>query len=121
MPEDFQVLGISRRNYTDTQFRDFIFEKSLKKLGNKFDKNIISNFLKKLIYIKGYFNEDSTYNRINECLLSKTSGLNFCDNKLYYLAVPPKFYMDIFKNLAKSGLTLSCSPESGWTLSLIHI
>lgn len=120
MPEDFQVLGISRRNYTDTQFRDFIFEKSLKKLGNKFDKNIISNFLKKLIYIKGYFNEDSTYNRINECLLSKTGGLNFCDNKLYYLAVPPKFYMDIFKNLAKSGLTLSCSPESGWTRILVE-
>ena len=120
MPDNFQVLGISRRDYTDSQFRDFIFENSLKKLGNKFDKNIINNFLKKLIYIKGYFNEKSTYNRINECLQSKTGGLNFCDNKLYYLAVPPRFYMDIFNNLAKSGLTLSCSPESGWTRILVE-
>jgi len=120
MPDDFQILGISRRDYTDDQFRDFIFENSLKKLRNKFNKNIIDNFLKKLIYIKGYFNEKSTYNKINECLLSKTGGLNFCDNKLYYLAVPPRFYMDIFNNLAKSGLTLSCSPESGWTRILVE-
>jgi glucose-6-phosphate 1-dehydrogenase len=120
MPDDFQVLGVSRRDYTDSQFREFIFENALKKLGNKFDKNNVDNFLKKLTYIKGYFNEKSTYDRINECLLSKTGGLNFCDNKLFYLAVPPKFYMGIFKNLAKSGLTLSCSPEAGWTRILVE-
>ncbi len=44
MPDDFQILGISRRDYTDDQFRDFIFENSLKKLRNKFNKNIIDTF-----------------------------------------------------------------------------
>ncbi|MCJ7665743.1 MAG: glucose-6-phosphate dehydrogenase [Actinobacteria bacterium] len=120
MPESFQVIGISRRDFSDRQFRDYIFENSLKDLKYKFDKGSIEDFLKKITYIKGYFSEESTYKKISEQLLSNTNVLDFCDNKLYYLAVPPKFYSDIFKNLAKSGLTLSCSPESGWTRILVE-
>lgn len=120
MPEKFQVLAISRRDYSNKQFRDFIFENSIKNLKFEFSKKNIENFLKKIIYIKGYFNEKSTYEKIKNQLHKNTNGLNFCDNKLYYLAVPPKFYIDIFKNLADSGLTLSCDPESGWTRVLVE-
>ena len=120
MPEKFQVIGISRRDYTDKQFRDFIFENSFKNLKNNFSRADIENFLKKIIYIKGYFNEKSTYEKIKNRLYKNTNSLNFCDNKLYYLAVPPRFYIDIFNNLADSGLTLSCDPKSGWTRVLVE-
>ena len=99
MPEKFQVLAISRRDYSNKQFRDFIFENSLIDSKFEFSKKNIENFLKKIIYIKGYFNEKSTYEKIKNQLHKNTNGLNFCDNKLYYLAVPPKFYIDIFKNI----------------------
>lgn len=120
MPDNFQVMAVSRRDYTDQQFRDFIYENSLKDLEYKFGKNDISDFLTKITYIKGYFSEESTYEKIKKHLSSNAGDLNICDNKLYYLAVPPKYYLDIFKNLSKSGLTLPCGPESGWTRVLVE-
>ncbi|MGB9609129.1 MAG: NAD(P)-binding domain-containing protein, partial [Minisyncoccia bacterium] len=43
-----------------------------------------------------------------------------CANKLFYLAVPPKYYKTIFKNLHKNNLHLPCKSGGGWTKILVE-
>lgn len=43
-----------------------------------------------------------------------------CSNKLFYLAVPPTSYASVFDHLAKSGLTIPCGGDEGWTRVLVE-
>ncbi len=120
MPDKFQVIGVSRRDYSDQQFRNFLLEESLKDRLSEFSKSDINNFLKNVFYQQGMFEDIKTYNNIKKKLVNSDTDLNICSNKLYYLAVPPKYYQGIFKNLANSELTLPCSDKTGWTRVLVE-
>ena len=120
MPDKFQIIGVSRRDYTDEQFRSFLTEEAIKKADIKYSREDLVEFLSKITYQKGFFKDINAYKNIKQKLIENGNGLDICANKLYYLAVPPKFYLEIFNNLSVSGLTLSCSDETGWTRILVE-
>src|SRR4030042_1821958 len=106
MPDIFQIIGFSRRDYTDEQYRNFLIKEAIKDIEIK--------------YQKGFFGDTGAYKNIRHKLNENGNVLNMCANKLYYLAVPPNFYLEILNNLSVSGLTLSCSDEAGWPRILIE-
>lgn len=120
MPDKFQIIGVSRRDYKDRQFREFLMKNALKGVKKSFSSPDISNFLKKITYFKGHFENKLLYRDLKRSLENNHEEAGICDNKLFYLAVPPKFYSGIFKNLAGSGLAISCGPETGWTRVLVE-
>ncbi|HEY4662984.1 MAG TPA: hypothetical protein VIH07_04830, partial [Candidatus Humimicrobiaceae bacterium] len=120
LPDIFQIIGFSRRDYTDEQFRNFLVEEALKNINTNYSKEDLTAFLTKITYQKGYFVDINAYKNIRQRLNENEYGLNMCANKLYYLAVPPNFYQEILNNLSISGLTISCSDETGWTRILIE-
>lgn len=120
MPDVFQIIGFSRRDYTDEQYRKFLIEEAFRDMDMKYSKIDLTGFLNKIVYQKGYFGDINAYKNIRQKLNESENGLNMCANKLYYLAVPPNFYMEILNNLSVSGLTTSCSDESGWTRILVE-
>ncbi len=120
MPDKFQVIGISRRDYSDSQFRDFLMKEALEAGLNEFSKTDINDFLSNVFYQRAMFEDVRAYDIIKKKLADRDDEIGICSNKLYYLAVPPKHYQGIFKNLAASGLTLSCSDKTGWTRLLVE-
>ena len=65
--------------------------------------------------------QSESYKKLSDFLYNQDG--KECSNKLYYLAVPPSLYHDVFNRLSKSGLTLPCrSDDKGneWTRILVE-
>lgn len=126
MPPLFRIVGVSRRDMDDTGFRDFakktIFPSS------EYDQKIIDEFLSKVSYVQGQFDDNKLYAKLSGHLEKVDETFKSCSNKLFYLSVPPSLYELILTNLSFSGLTIPCKEDwvgksdslVGWTRVLIE-
>lgn len=119
-PNLFKIIGFSRRNLTEEQFIAHVHAILIKHSKEKMTNEQIEKFLTYFLYQQGDFSEKTSYE-----LLARRMGIidgqwNVCSNKLFYLAVPPVYYKSICEHLSKSGLTIPCGPEEGWTRVIVE-
>ena len=119
LPQEFSLIGISRRDYSDQVFREFLMENAFDGTDSLLGKDEIAGFLEKVSYFKGDLKDGALYRELKHSLEKKSSP-GICDNKLFYLAVPPGLYSGILDNISGSGLAVSCSPRTGWTRILVE-
>ncbi len=120
LPEKLQVIGYSRRDWTDERFRAHITD-ILKTYNPEIASSLkLQDFLGLFSYHQGHFDNLDDYTRLAEVLGNIDGMWRVCSNKLFYLSVPPEFYQTIFQNLKDSHLTDPCSPEEGWTRVLVE-
>ena len=100
LPENFAVLGASRTNMTDQEFRD----KMKENLTGK--ENQPENFLKKLYYQPLDTLDQESYEKLKSRLNELCGSLNIPPNYLFYLSTPPNLDHVIPNMLAKIGLNL---------------
>ena len=119
LPGRFRVVGFSRRELTDENFRVHIdgILSARKDAGTSKER---SSFLSMFSFVRGAFQNSHGYANLKASLSAVDAEWGVCTNKLFYLAVPPQFYATILMELAKSGLTDSCSPEEGWTRVIVE-
>ncbi len=117
MPKQCVVIGFSRTEYSDDDFRKEMFE--------AVNKNSIcgedqwKEFAKNLFYIPGNFKDDpsKSYKRLKEKISQLQKDLKLPDNILFHLSTAPSFYSIIVKRLAESGLSKS---NNGWRRVIIE-
>jgi glucose-6-phosphate 1-dehydrogenase len=119
LPPKFEFVGVSRREWGDTELREHIRAILHVKAPDASDASI-EKFLKLVTYGKIRFDTAGDYEVLNDKLRAIDDKMGMCSNKLFYLSVPPQFYDQIFDNLHKSGLTDPCSPEEGWTRVVVE-
>ncbi len=116
----FRVVGFSRGAYSSEEFRKFVGEIAAAE-GNRYSADLVEKFVGCTHYCQGAFEEKDAYMRLSDTLNSlDETEIKQCSNKLFYLAVPPAYYMNIFDNLANSGLTIPCGGREGWTRVLVE-
>lgn len=120
LPQKYQIVGYSRRDFSESEFREFVTELLEYRIGDV-DKNSVTEFSKHFTYSKGLFEDEQAYRTLGSHL-KELDEIHFgkCSNKLFYLAVPPTHYENILNNLASSGLTIPCGGEEGWTRILVE-
>ena len=96
LPENFRVVGVSRRDIFEEGFRERMREAASKFDEIKKDKRL-EKFLAFFYFVKGFFGDKYTYEDLKRVLPAKSK--NF-----FYLAVAPKFYKVVLKNIAAAGL-----------------
>lgn len=111
LPKKFKIVGFARSELSDKDFQEFALRSS---------KSTEAAFVKNATYQSGLFEDLEGYKRLGEILLRTDKQFRTCSNKLFYLAVAPKYYKTIFENLARSGLTIPCSDGEGWTRVLVE-
>lgn len=117
--EAFYVIGFSRRNYTDQNFREFLQRKFKKR--KDFDDKVWDDFARNIYYNSGYFDEAVGYLRLNERLNGFDRERGACITRLFYLATPPDNYETILTNLAETKLSEGCGQGSSkWTRVVIE-
>ncbi|HBB57014.1 TPA: glucose-6-phosphate dehydrogenase [Patescibacteria group bacterium] len=120
LPEVFRVIGISRKELSDENYRKLVEEAIVAK-GHEHGKELIGKFLENIYYKKGCSGESCTYEDLSYLLLKLDAEAGMCMNKLFYLSVPPSSYGDIFKHLSASGLNTPCGGEgAGWARVLVE-
>lgn len=120
LPKLFRIIGFSRRELAQDAFREYVADIIKNQKTRKQKLSRIDEFLNLISYQKGNFDTKDAYKTLAQSLGIIDDGWNACSNKLFYLAVPPKFYQTIFEHLAESGLTIPCGPDEGWTRVLVE-
>ncbi|MBE0476434.1 MAG: glucose-6-phosphate dehydrogenase [Coriobacteriia bacterium] len=115
LPSRFEVVGFSRRDWSDDQLREHV-SGILRQRFHAADESFLGMFR----YHRGTFEDDAAYGRLADDLRRRDDEAGECANKLFYLAVPPEHYRVILGRLASSGLTRPCSDEEGWTRVLVE-
>ncbi|MDD4756758.1 MAG: glucose-6-phosphate dehydrogenase [Prolixibacteraceae bacterium] len=100
LPDKFVVLGASRTNFTDNDFREKACEylESEKETGE---------FKKMLYYQQVATNNPSDYTLLKSRIKKLSADIGIDANCIFYLSTPPSVYSVIAENLSGSGLSKS--------------
>ena len=120
LPDRFRVLGWGRRGWDDGQLRAYVGSVLDAYDGLKPDGAERAAFLELFSSHNGDFGDDAAYEALSGRLAQGDDAWGQCSNKLFYLAVPPQYYLLILQQLANSGLTQPCSEETGYTRVLVE-
>ncbi|MGQ8337690.1 glucose-6-phosphate dehydrogenase [Sunxiuqinia sp. A32] len=97
LPEQFAVLGVSRTELSDAEFRtrmtDFLPQEEDK-------SSLINQFLDKLFYQSLSTSDVYEYPILKDRLASISKANNIPENYIFYLSTPPSLYEIIPENLA---------------------
>jgi glucose-6-phosphate 1-dehydrogenase len=118
LPEHFALLGASRTDYTDEQFRDVgIWESEFFTDEQKQDQTL-KNFAEHIYYqdLKTYDGAEDIQ-KLKERLGQLHGEHGTGKNYIFYLSTPPKLYSSIPKALADGGLN---RPEGGWARLVVE-
>ena len=105
LPDDFALIGVSRSEESDAQFRDRM-GKSLRQFGgdpvNAKDWDWLA---RRMYYMAGDLDDPATYARLKALLEKTDADHRIGGNHLFYLAVPAAEFAPIVQHLGAAGLT----------------
>ncbi|RMG73068.1 MAG: glucose-6-phosphate dehydrogenase [Bacteroidetes bacterium] len=117
LPAGFAVLGVSRTEYSDAEFRDRLRAGIEEFAHREVEADALDRFLQQVYYQPLNTHEESDYAVLKERqeALAKVHGTE--GNVIYYLSTPPSLYRVIPSHLAAHGLH---QPEEGWCRLIVE-
>lgn len=119
LPEKFVVIGLSRKEMSDETYQQFVKE-SIDAKGHNHDERTVAEFCSHMRYVSGSFEEAQSYKKIKVALQAYDDSIAQCTNKLFYLAVPPDFYSEIFSKLKENNVMELCDGIGSWARLLVE-
>jgi glucose-6-phosphate 1-dehydrogenase len=104
LPPGFSIIGISRREWSDDDFRAEMRDAVREHATRPFTDDAWDSFARGLFYVRGNFDDPTLYDRLRDSLETVDSERGTNGNRLYYLATPPSFYEHIAAGLGSAGL-----------------
>ena len=118
LPDSFAVLGVSRTNLTDDQFRTkVVSENSFIKGNSGTESDDLKNFATKMHYHSMDPADGSQYGTLKERLKEIDKECSTSCNYIFYLSTPPSLYPVIPENLAAIGLS---DESEGWRRLIVE-
>jgi glucose-6-phosphate 1-dehydrogenase len=104
LPERFNLIGVSRSEMSDEQYREGAGESIKQYSRREPDPQVLEKMLEQVRYVPGTFDEDSVFDRLEEELgkFDKEAGIAF--NRIFYLSTAPTFFGLIVEKLGEHGL-----------------
>jgi glucose-6-phosphate 1-dehydrogenase len=103
LPERFNLIGVSRRDQSDDDFRDFARE-SIKEFSRReADDTVLSGLLERLSYIGFSFDDHEGYGKLAKALDALESEGHPL-NRAFYLSTAPEFFGVITSALKEAKL-----------------
>src|ERR1700687_3696966 len=105
LSKQFAIIGFATNDYTTETFRKTLAEEIPKYSSTKIDSAIWAWFAERIYYVKGDFQDPDAYNRPAQQIEDVNKQHNTGGNRFFYLAVAPRFFSPIVKQLGQAGLT----------------
>lgn len=119
LPENFVVLGASRSEWSDEQFRKSVITES-KHLGDdlkKKHKKLITDFCNRLFYHELGSDQDADYGPLKKRIDDLNKTFKTDSNYIFYLSVPPSAHELISRNLHEQNLD---DEADGWKRLIVE-
>jgi glucose-6-phosphate 1-dehydrogenase len=105
LPQRFAIIGVAGNDQNTESFRQALTDEIPKYSPAHIDTKIWSWFAERIYYVKGDFEDPEAYKRLQEQIDEVDKQHNTGGNRFFYLAVAPRFFSPIVKQLGKIGLT----------------
>jgi glucose-6-phosphate 1-dehydrogenase len=119
LSENFAVLGASRSDLSDNDFRKRVVMESdyLKEKTKSDAPEIVEKFAERLYYFDIGEEYDTDYSHLASRIKELNSKHQTQANYIFYLSTPPSLYEAIAKNIHDQGLT---TEENGWKRLIVE-
>jgi glucose-6-phosphate 1-dehydrogenase len=104
LPELFNLIGVSRRDQTDDDFRNFAREAVNQFSRRPPDEQVLEGLLGRMSYLGVPFDDTPGYAKLGAALDALDAELGQPLNRVYYLSTAPEFFPVITENLKENGL-----------------
>src|SRR4051795_340741 len=104
LPEQFNLIGVSRGEMSDDEFRETARESISEFSRRDADDKVLDGLTERFRYVTGSFDDDSMYERLGEALDGFDEDADIEFNRLFYLSTAPSFFPVISEALGKHEL-----------------
>lgn len=105
LSQQFAVIGFSYDSITTEAFRAQL-SKDIKEFASEpVDRKLWDWLLERIYYVQGDFQDAAAYERLKQQIAAAEKAHSTQGNRFYYLAVSPKFFAPVVKQLGQAGLT----------------
>ncbi len=111
LPERFQLVGVSRTNMPDEEFRQQAHAAVTEFSRREPDPKVLEALFAEARYVTGSFDDKSMYDRLGEALdgFDQVAGQRL--NRAFYLSTAPEFFPVIIQALGRHGLAQADGAE----------
>lgn len=120
LPRHFRLIGFSRRDMDDAQFRLHVREQLINGNGEHISETAIIDFLEIVCFVQGDFQSKADYEILRARISEIERGWGGHANTLFYLSVAPEFYGAIFENLAVTHLIDRTASKDNWMRIIVE-
>jgi glucose-6-phosphate 1-dehydrogenase len=110
LSDRFYLLGCGRKKFSGEDFRSKA-EKSIRSSSDFLSSKHLDDFVSRLYYIDGDYNDAGLYERIASRIEELNQKHNVEGNLVFYLSVPPFLYTTIVEHLGSAGLACVTDPS----------
>jgi|SRR5271165_5270342 len=104
LPKQFAIVGYAANDYDTDSFRQKLSEEIPKYAPLPVDPQLWAWFHERIYYVKGDFGDAQAFKRLQQQIAIADQEHECQGNKLFYLAVAPRFFSPITKMLGDAGL-----------------
>jgi glucose-6-phosphate 1-dehydrogenase len=104
LPESFNLIGVSRGEMSDDEFRDSARKSMAEFSRREPDEKVLDALLERFRYVTGSFDDESMYGKLGGTLDEFDEQADVVFNRLFYLSTAPSFFPVISEALGKHGL-----------------
>ena len=104
LPRQFAIVGFAYANETTDSFRDQLTRDMKSLATSPIEPHVWDWFLERIHYVQGDFQDPLAYQRLADKLVEVDKDHGTQGNRFHYLAVAPKFFAEVVRQLGKAGL-----------------
>ncbi|MFQ5645829.1 MAG: glucose-6-phosphate dehydrogenase [bacterium] len=110
LPGCFHIVGFATRKLSHDQYRDYVAD-AVREFSGSLDEAVLEKLTRSVSFVSSAFDDSEGYTKLAQILGEIDQGCGGVTDKLFYLAVAPRFFITIIEKLSESGL--SCSRNEG--------
>ena len=118
LPKQFAIIGFAGNDFDTESFRKFLAEGIPKVAASPIDPKIWDWMVGRIYYVKGDFLDADAYKRLEAQIAEADKKHDTLGNRLFYLAVAPRFFSPIVKMLGQC--CLSKEEEHRWSRVIVE-
>ncbi len=118
LPDDFRLLGVGRRDWTDQVLRRYLTDSLGRFWGGNPDRKIVRWLAQRTYYQNTNFDDPASFESLSHKIQEITPKKRPSVNRLFYMSVAPEFVLTIASHLGQSNLLLE--QDATWARVIVE-